>query len=55
MEQAKDREIRDENIRRAKKVDKAAFFNNEFDKEMFLSKTFAHKTREADDAGIGRL
>jgi hypothetical protein len=26
-----------------KKVDKSAFVNNEFDKEMFFSKTFAHR------------
>lgn len=29
----------DENIRKARQVDKAAFFNNEFDKEFFLSKS----------------
>ena len=26
-----------------KKVDKSAFVNNEFDKEIFFSKTFAHR------------
>ena len=26
-----------------KKVDKAAFANNDFDREMFLSKTFSHR------------
>lgn len=26
-----------------KKVDKAAFVNNDFDKEMFLGKTFGHQ------------
>lgn len=47
--QKKDREVRDENIRRAKKVDKAAFFNNDFDREMFLGKTFSHKQDRGDD------
>ena len=32
----------DENIQKARKVDRAAFFNNEFDREMFLSNTFSH-------------
>ena len=26
-----------------KKVDKSAFANNEFDREMFLGKTFSHR------------
>ena len=30
------------NTERARKVDRATFFNNEFDREMFLGKTFAH-------------
>lgn len=50
--QKKDRDVRDENIRKAKKVDKAAFFNNTFDQEMFLSKTFAHKS--GGDTALGR-
>jgi hypothetical protein len=44
---AKDREIRDENIRRARKVDKAQFFNNAFDQEFLLSGTFQHRTQAA--------
>ena len=30
-------------INKMKKVDKAAFANNEFDREMFLGKTFSHR------------
>ena len=30
-------------INKMKKVDKAAFANNDFDREMFLSKTFSHR------------
>lgn len=44
---AKDREIRDENIQRARKVDKAQFFNSTFDQEFLLSGTFAHKAETA--------
>jgi hypothetical protein len=44
---AKDREIRDENIQRARKVDKAQFFNSAFDQEFLLSGTFAHKAETA--------
>ncbi|KAF1790847.1 TLDc domain [Phytophthora cactorum] len=39
-------------INRARKVDKAQFVGNDFDKEMFLGKTFGHgtdKARVADD------
>ncbi|KUF91628.1 hypothetical protein AM588_10003200 [Phytophthora nicotianae] len=39
-------------INRARKVDKAQFVGNDFDKEMFLGKTFGHgtdKARIADD------
>jgi hypothetical protein len=46
--QQKDRKIRDENISKAKKVDKAAFFSSDFDREMFLSKTFSHKADRDD-------
>ncbi len=35
-------------IERARKVDKAAFFNNEFDGEMFLGKTFEHRKQIQD-------
>eukprot|EP01038_Epipyxis_sp_PR26KG_P016805 gene16805-23004_t len=40
--QAKEREIVDENIRKARQVDKAQFFNNEFDNEFLLSNTMSH-------------
>ena len=30
-------------IDKMKKVDKSAFANNEFDREMFLSKSFSHR------------
>ena len=43
------REIIDENISRARKVDKAQFANSSFDQEFLLSKTFAHKVNVADD------
>ena len=46
-----DRAVRDENISRAKKVDKAAFFNNDFDREMFLGGTFAHKSDQDKSNG----
>ena len=39
---AEERDAMEETIRRAQKVDKAAFFNNEFDREFFLSKTTGH-------------
>ena len=29
-----------------RQVDKAAFFNNEFDKEFLLGNTFAHKSQQ---------
>ena len=47
--QAKDRVARDDLIRQARKVDKAAFANNSFDQEFLLSKNFSHKTRVAED------
>ena len=34
-------------LERARTVDRAAFFNNEFDREMFLSNTFAHTKQAA--------
>ena len=43
------RNIREDAIQKARKVDKAAFANNSFDQEFLLSKTFAHKVRVADD------
>lgn len=45
---AKEREIRDENIQKARKVDKAQFFNNSFDQEFLLSGTFAHRGQSRD-------
>jgi hypothetical protein len=49
--QEKDREIARENIDKARKIDKAAFFNNSFDQEFLLSSTFSHKQyqTEGDD------
>ena len=35
-------------IERARKVDKAAFFNNEFDEEMFLGGVFEHRKQIQD-------
>jgi hypothetical protein len=50
--QATEREIADENVTKARQVDRAAFFNNDFDKEFFLSKTTAHsKFTERDRGG----
>jgi TLD len=48
----KDREVRDENIQKARQVDKAQFFNNVFDQEFLLSATFAHKTQTAENSEI---
>lgn len=48
--QAKDRGARDDLIRKARLVDKAAFANNTFDQEFLLPKNFSHKVRMADDA-----
>lgn len=44
--QGQARELRAENIARARKVDKSKFLDNEFDKEFLLGKTFAHAKRE---------
>ena len=41
-------------INKMKKVDKSAFVNNEFDREMFLSKTFSHR-QVVDERGEGEL
>lgn len=46
LAQKKSREIVDENIQKARKVDKAAFFNSEFDREFLLSGTFTHKSQQ---------
>mmetsp|Transcript_3611 Transcript_3611/g.5629 ORF Transcript_3611/g.5629 Transcript_3611/m.5629 type:complete len:168 (-) Transcript_3611:733-1236(-) len=37
-----ERQLEEENIQKARHVDKAAFFNNEFDREMFLSNTVSN-------------
>ena len=44
--QANDRAVTDETIRRARQVDKAQFFNNEFDKEFLLSHTMTQTSRD---------
>ena len=41
-------------INKMKKVDKSAFVNNDFDREMFLSKTFSHR-QVVDERGEGEL
>jgi hypothetical protein len=40
--QKQTRSIQDKNIERARKVDKAQFFNNDFDREFFLAKTLGN-------------
>lgn len=41
--QLESREISKSNIEKARKVDKAAFFNSGFDREFLLANTFAHQ------------
>lgn len=53
LAQKKNREIKDEAIQKARKVDKAQFFNNSFDAEFLLSNTFAHRQQVRDDAEFG--
>ncbi len=48
LAQKKTREIVDESIRRARQVDKAALFDNDFNKEFLLSNTFQHKAQQSD-------
>jgi hypothetical protein len=48
--QSKDRGERDDLIRKARKVDKAAFAGNVFDQEFLLPKNFSHKVRMADES-----
>jgi hypothetical protein len=43
------RAVKDEAIQRARKVDKAAFFDNEFNQEYFLSNTLQHRSQVSDD------
>lgn len=47
--QGKAREQVAENIAKARKVDKSKFVDNEFDKEMFLGKTFGLEGAGARD------
>ncbi len=44
--QARERADMDETIRRARHVDKAQFFNNEFDREFLLSGSTSHATKD---------
>lgn len=53
VRQQEERELIDENIRKARKVDKAAFFNNEFDREMFLSQTTSYASDITRRGGSG--
>eukprot|EP00981_Chlorochromonas_danica_P010376 scaffold3161_cov247-Ochromonas_danica.AAC.11 len=50
------RDIARETIDKARKVDKAAFFNNAFDQEFLLTKTMNHKqfANEADESMVRR-
>lgn len=43
------RESTDIEIQKARKVDKGAFFNNEFDREMFLGNTLNHHSKAFDN------
>jgi len=47
--QVADRANRDELIRKAQSCDKAAFFNNDFDKEFLLGNTMAHRNEVQKD------
>jgi len=38
------RELNEDTLQKARKVDRAAFFGSKFDREMFLGKTFAHQS-----------
>jgi hypothetical protein len=46
--QVQSRALKDEAIQRARKVDKAQFFNNSFDQEFLLSGTFKHRQEVQD-------
>jgi TLD len=46
--QRQDRAIRDEVIQKARKVDKAQFFNNAFDAEFLLGETLSHRQQISD-------
>jgi hypothetical protein len=43
---AENRKLNQQNIEKARKVDKAAFFNNQFDQEFLLSHTFSHRGQQ---------
>lgn len=49
--QQKNREIMEENISKARKVDRAQFFNNTFDQEFLLPNTMAHKRESQESSG----
>ena len=38
------RELNEDTLQKARRVDRAAFFGSKFDREMFLGKTFAHQS-----------
>jgi len=44
-----EREARDERVRLAAKVDKAEFFKNSFDSEMFLGETTKYRNETQED------
>lgn len=46
--QQHNRQVIAENIQKARKVDKAAFFDNAFDREFLLSNTFSHQKDKLD-------
>jgi hypothetical protein len=49
--QAEERQTQDMLIHRARQVDKAAFFNNDFDREFLLSNTVSHLKDGIDRLG----
>lgn len=48
--QMSSRTIQEENIQKARKVDKAQLANNSFDQEFLMPKTFSHRVRVETDA-----
>jgi hypothetical protein len=42
------RKVANENIEKARKVDKAAFFDNAFDREFLLANTFSHENQSKE-------
>lgn len=45
----KDRELKYETLQKARKVDKAQFFNNAFNQEFLLSNTFSHRNQSREN------